>query len=112
MNAAIIRALSRGRFLKVWCLVAIATLSFTLTVRATILDDLFQWAAQHPSTNVTTVQFAMTGNQISNNGLVTYSGGSYAGSGGTLYYQSGACNWSSIRPTSFFIGGRRYYRVL
>ena len=73
MNTAMFRALGREHLLKVWCLVTITSLSFTLTVRATILDDLFQWAgAQQPSTNVTSVQIAMTGNEITRNGLVSY----------------------------------------
>jgi hypothetical protein len=79
MNTAMIRTLGREHLLKVWCLAAITMLSFTLTGRATILDDLFRWAAQQPSTNVTTVQVAMTGNEITRNKLVSYAVG-------TLYY--------------------------
>jgi hypothetical protein len=49
-----------------------------------LLDDLFQWAAQQPARNTTTVDLAMTGNQITGNditqnNLVTYGVG-------TLYY--------------------------
>src|SRR6516225_8656444 len=75
MNATIIRDQSREHLPKIWCLVAITLLSLTLSVRATILDDLFNWAAQQGPLNTTTVQFHMTSNEITRNGLVSYSEG-------------------------------------
>jgi hypothetical protein len=73
MNATIIRNRSREHLPKICCLVAITLLSLPLSVRGSILDDLFKWAAQQPSQNITTIQFHMTSNEITRNGLISYS---------------------------------------
>jgi hypothetical protein len=79
---------------KMCCVVALTILCFTPNVKATILDDLFQWAAQQPSINTTTVQFAMAGNEITRNGLVSYSVG-------TLRYYPPHFNGIQFLPASF-----------
>ena len=94
MNAAIIRDQSREYLPKIWCLVAITLLSLTLSVRAIILADLFNWAAQQPAQNVITVQFHMTSNEITRNGLVSYSEG-------TLHYYPAHFHGLLWFPASF-----------
>jgi hypothetical protein len=79
---------------KMCCVVALTILCFTPNLKATILDDLFQWAAQQPSINTTTVQFAMTGNEITRNGLVSYAVG-------TLRYYPPHFNGIRFLPASF-----------
>lgn len=94
LNSKIMGARNRNHLFKISCLIAASMLSFTLTVQATILDDLFQWAAQQPPSNVTTVQFAMTGNEITRNGLVSYAVG-------TLTYYPGGWNGHVFLPARF-----------
>jgi hypothetical protein len=47
---------------------------------ANLLDNLFQWAAQQPTANITSVNLAMTGSENANNCLVSYADG-------TLFYK-------------------------
>jgi hypothetical protein len=102
LNSRIIGARNGEHPFKILCLIGATMLSFTLSVRATILDDLFQWAAQQPSTNVTTVQLAMTSNEITNTGRVTYAGdGPTPGLDGTLYYYPPVFNGYYMLPARF-----------
>jgi hypothetical protein len=51
-------------------------LCLMLNVQATVLDDLFQWAAKQPPGNSVGVKFAMTGSQLAGKNNVIYAEGS------------------------------------
>lgn len=59
-----------------------------------IIDDLFQWAAQQPAGNITTVRIAITTNEITRNNLVSYAEGS-------LTYHPGRSVGMFFSPPSF-----------
>jgi hypothetical protein len=61
---------------------------------ANILDDLFQWAAQQPAGNETSVRIAITTNEITRNNLVSYGEG-------TLNYQPGRASGMLFLPAHF-----------
>jgi len=59
-----------------------------------IIDDLFQWAAQQPTDNITTVRIAITTNEITRNNLVSYAEG-------PLTYHPGHSGGMFFVPPSF-----------
>ena len=58
------------------------------------LDDLFQWAAQQPSNNITTVQIALVTNDLRQNNLVSYTEG-------TLYFHPARSGGTFLLPAYF-----------
>jgi hypothetical protein len=73
---------SREHLLKTCCFATLTILCLVSTVRATVLDDLFQWAAKQPVQNDVWVHFAMTGSQLDGKNNVVYGEG-------YLYYVPG-----------------------
>jgi hypothetical protein len=63
-----------------------------------LLDDLFQWAAQQPAGNITSINLAMTGNQI-NAGPTVHNLVSY--SEGPLYYTPASHQGMFFTPANF-----------
>jgi hypothetical protein len=78
-------------------LFALALLCLTADARASIIDDLFTWALKQPATNSVFVTFAMTGNEITRNNLVSYSVG-------TLSYHPARISRGIFLPASFSSG--------
>lgn len=62
-----------------------------------IIDDLFQWAAQQPAGNNTTVRIDITTNEITRNNLVSYAEG-------MLTYHPGHSGGMFFTPPSFSSG--------
>lgn len=61
---------------------------------ANVLDDLFQWAAQQPADNITSIRLAMTGNELTRNNLVSYAEG-------TLFYHPAPSRGFLLFPANF-----------
>jgi hypothetical protein len=83
-------------------LLALAIFCLTAGARATIIDDLFTWALKQPPTNTVSVTFAMAGNEITRNNLVSYAVG-------TLYYQPARLARGTFLPASFSSSGVTQY---
>lgn len=82
-----------NHLLRIW-IFAMAILCLTADARASIIDNLFAWALQQPSTNETAVKFAMTGNEVTRNNLVSYSVG-------WLVYYPARISGGIFQPASF-----------